>query len=72
MTDPNQPSSSTESENQTQHGGRAHRVLGGMMLTTVLVFLGGVAVGVVYEKSLRAWKQKAERAMRAAGQELRH
>lgn len=32
----------------------------------VIVFLGGMAVGVVYEKSLRAWKNRLERAAKAA------
>jgi hypothetical protein len=38
---------------------------------TILVFCSGVLVGVVYEKSLRVWKDKAERAVAAAHDALK-
>lgn len=36
----------------------------------VILFGVGLLVGVVYEKSIRAWKRKAERAVKAAHEAL--
>lgn len=36
------------------------------MLTGLILFGGGVAVGVIYEKTIGAWKRKAEQAFTAA------
>lgn len=41
-------------------------------MTCLLVFATGVAIGVIYEKSIVIWKNKAVRAANAAKEALRN
>lgn len=40
-------------------------------MITLLVFMGGIGVGVVYEKTLLLWKNKAVKAVHAAEKALK-
>lgn len=40
-------------------------------MTAIVLFTAGVAVGVVFEKSIRSWKIRVERAAHAAADAMK-